>query len=83
MWDIGWTDEFGRWITSHAVDESAREDIRAALIVLREFGPSLGRPLVDSIKGSKHSNMKELRVQSKGRPFRILSPSTRIAKRFS
>ena len=72
MWEIGWTDEFGRWITSDEIDESGREDVRAALIVLREIGPKLGRPLVDTIKGSRHPNMKELRVQSKGRPFRIL-----------
>jgi hypothetical protein len=53
------------------VDAAAREDIRACLIVLRELGPSLGRPLADTLKGSRHANMKELRVQSKGRPFRI------------
>ena len=72
MWEIRWTDEFGKWIVSDDVDSAAREDIRAALIVLRETGPSLGRPLADTLRGSKHDNMKELRVQSKGRPFRIL-----------
>ena len=39
--------------------------------VLKRTGPNLGRPYVDSVKGSRHENMKELRVQSKGRPFRI------------
>lgn len=39
---------------------------------MREFGPSLGRPKVDTLKGSKIKNLKELRVQSKGRPFRVL-----------
>jgi hypothetical protein len=72
MWNLEWTDEFGAWVVSDALDEAAREDIRAALIVLREIGPSLGRPLADSLKGSRYPNMKELRVQSKGRPFRIL-----------
>jgi hypothetical protein len=71
MWEIGWTTEFGRWIISEEVDDAAREDIRAHLIVLRELGPALGRPMVDTIKGSRHPNMKELRVQSNGRPFRI------------
>ena len=28
------------------------------------MGPSLGRPLVDTIEGSRFSNMKELRVGS-------------------
>ena len=39
--------------------------------VLKRMGPNLGRPYVDSVKRSRHENMKELRVQSKGRPFRI------------
>jgi hypothetical protein len=71
MWEIRWTDEFGKWIISDSVDAAAREDIRAGLLVLRELGPRLGRPMADTLKGSKHANMKELRVQSKGRPFRI------------
>ena len=32
--------------------------------LLREFGPQLGRPQVDTLKGSKHSNMKELRFSA-------------------
>jgi len=72
MWDILQTAELGEWFASgDGVDEAAREDIRAAVGVLRSVGPSLGRPLVDSVYNSRHSNMKELRVQSKGRPFRI------------
>ena len=72
MWEIGWTTYFEQWILSDEVDAAAREDIRAALVVLRAVGPSLGRPLADTLKGSCHTNLKELRVQSKGRPFRIL-----------
>ncbi|MEW6184979.1 MAG: type II toxin-antitoxin system RelE/ParE family toxin [Thermodesulfobacteriota bacterium] len=41
------------------------------LFILREIGPSLGRPWVDSIQKSRHQNMKELRVQNKQRLFRI------------
>lgn len=39
----------------------------AAIRVLRDVGPRLGRPLVDTIKGSRHANMKELRPGSTGR----------------
>jgi hypothetical protein len=39
----------------------------AAIRVLRDAGPTLGRPLVDTIKGSRHANMKELRPGSTGR----------------
>jgi hypothetical protein len=35
-------------------------------------GPLLGRPYVDTLKGSKYPNLKELRVQYKGEPWRIL-----------
>ena len=40
--------------------------------LLRRFGPTLGRPHVDSGARSKHANMKELRVQHRGRPYRVL-----------
>jgi hypothetical protein len=72
MWELRGTAEFEQWIASDLVDEAAREDIRATLLVLIELGPALGRPLADTLKGSRHRNMKELRVQSNGRPFRIL-----------
>lgn len=39
----------------------------AAPELLAEHGPHLGRPLVDSIKGSRFKNMKELRPGSAGR----------------
>ena len=39
----------------------------AALEILRELGPQLGRPLVDTVTASRHKNMKELRPGSSGR----------------
>jgi hypothetical protein len=72
MWKILQTNEFGEWFaSSDNVDEDARESIYAVMKVLKSMGPNLGRPYVDSVKGSRYQNMKELRVQSKGRPFRI------------
>lgn len=47
------------------------QSILSHIMVLEEFGPTLGRPYVDHIKQSKYSNMKELRVQNKNRVFRI------------
>ena len=64
------TDEFGEWFSS--LSEKQKEDVFAAVTVLREFGPGLGRPRVDTLKGSKFANLKELRVQSGGQPLRIL-----------
>jgi hypothetical protein len=47
--------------------QSDAEALLAAIRVLRDRGPALGRPLVDTIKGSRHKNMKELRPGSTGR----------------
>lgn len=69
MWNVVSAPEFVGWFES--VDLEAKTDIRRKVKVLEEFGPRLGRPLADSIKNSRHSNLKELRVQSNGRPFRI------------
>jgi len=49
------------------LDRKSIVQVRAALERLAEQGPNLGRPLVDSVKGSKHHNMKELRPGSSGR----------------
>jgi len=53
------------WLLS--VDEETYDLVVAALAILKEQGPGLGRPLVDTIVGSRHSNMKELRPGSSGR----------------
>jgi hypothetical protein len=69
-WEIEFTDEFGSWWDG--LDESEQEDVLASVDLLRTVGPSLGRPHVDSVASSKHSNMKELRVQHRGEPYRVL-----------
>lgn len=72
MWKIIQTNQFYEWFAhSEEVDDDARESIYAVVDVLKRTGPKLGRPYVDSLKESRHDNMKALRVQSKGRPFRI------------
>ena len=70
MWKIIETSIFKEWFAE--LDVYAQADIVAAAQVLKSYGPQLGRPNVDTVYDSRHSNMKELRVQSKGRPFRIL-----------
>lgn len=68
MWEVEYTDEFGDWWGS--LDESDQTSIDASVRLLEQLGPHLGRPHADSVKGSKHTNMKELRTQSRGRPLR-------------
>jgi hypothetical protein len=43
----------------------------AALAPLREFGPDLGRPDVDTLKDSRYANMKELRFKADGGVWRV------------
>jgi len=52
------------WLDS--LDESSLRQVVAAIEVLAEAGPALGRPLVDTITGTRHRNMKELRPGSSG-----------------
>ncbi|MCC6792510.1 MAG: type II toxin-antitoxin system RelE/ParE family toxin [Thermomicrobiales bacterium] len=57
--EIEYTDQFGIWWDPLDVD--AQASIAAAVGFLAERGPALSRPLVDSIKQSRHPNMNELR----------------------
>lgn len=68
MWSIEITDEFEAWFGT--LDEGDQDAVRASLLLLESRGPSLGRPHADTVKGSRHPNMKELRTQSAGRPIR-------------
>ncbi|WP_447529378.1 type II toxin-antitoxin system RelE/ParE family toxin [Vreelandella sp. TE19] len=53
-----------------SLEEADRENVLASLLLLRERGPMLSRPHADTVNGSQFSNMKELRIQSGGRPIR-------------
>lgn len=54
-----------------ALAEGLQDELLAHAKLLGEFGPNLGRPTVDGLKGSKHSNMKELRFDWDGGVWRI------------
>lgn len=68
VWAVEYTDEFGEWW--EGLSEGEQESVRAAVIPLEEGGPSLGRPFVDTVSGSRHANMKELRPS--GSNIRVL-----------
>ncbi|KLU15502.1 MULTISPECIES: type II toxin-antitoxin system RelE/ParE family toxin [Xenorhabdus] len=68
MWTIETTDTFDEWF--NVLDDTDRTNVLASMMVLRERGPMLPRPYADAVRGSFYSNMKELRVQSKGDPIR-------------
>ncbi len=68
MWDVEYTDEFEQWW--HTLPEDVQESIAHDVEVLQAVGPGLGRPHVDTVKGSRFSNMKELRTSHDGHPLR-------------
>jgi hypothetical protein len=68
-WEIEYTDEFGIWWDELTVEE--QESVRASVKLLGELGPQLPFPHSSGISSSRHGNMRELRIQHAGRPFRI------------
>ena len=67
--NIEYTDEFGQWFLE--LLESQQDDIVSVVNLLEERGTGLGFPNSSKINGSKHTKMRELRVQSQGHPLRI------------
>lgn len=60
-WKVEFHDRFEGEIANLSTD--VRVELLAHLVMLREKGFQLGRPEVDTLEGSKHSNMKELRIK--------------------
>ena len=58
--DPAFTPEF------YALPSSMQDELLTQAKVLEVFGPTLGRPRMDTLKGSRHSNMKELRFDADG-----------------
>jgi len=69
-WEVEYTDEFENWWIS--LDEAEQEDVAATVELLEAKGPKLPFPYSSGINGSKHSHMRELRIQHSGRPYRTL-----------
>ncbi len=57
-WDIEVTDQFKVWYAS--LDDQSIESVNYAVQLLEDNGPMLGRPYADTVRGSRHANMKEL-----------------------
>jgi hypothetical protein len=51
--------------------QAVRVAVVTATAFLEQFGPPLGRPYVDTLKGSFYPNMKELRITVPGGEWRI------------
>lgn len=69
-WDVEYTDEFGDWWAT--LQEAEQIDVAAVVGLLEKKGPVLPYPFSSGITGSKHSHMRELRIQHAGAPYRVL-----------
>lgn len=56
MWYVEFTNEFGQWWET--LDEEEQESLTVRVKLLQVLGPALGRPYADTVKQSRHKNMK-------------------------
>lgn len=68
--EVEYTDEFGEWWSK--LDEFEQESVDAEVQLLEEHGSNLNFPHSSGIALSKHGHMRELRIQHKGSPYRVL-----------
>ena len=68
-WDVDFHSQFVREF--EALDEDVQDELFAHVDALKVFGPQMGRPRVDTLAGSRHANMKELRFDAAGGVWRF------------
>ncbi len=68
-WIVEFADEFVTEVL--ALERPVRIELIANAELLKQFGPQLGRPRVDTLNGSRYANMKELRFMADGRAWRV------------
>ena len=69
MWAVLLHDAFDAELND--LPEAVQDEVLAHMGLLKQFGPTLGRPRVDTLKGSRHANMKELRFDAADGVWRI------------
>jgi hypothetical protein len=69
VWEIEYTNEFGSWWDE--IGSQEQDDVVAVVNLLAEKGANLAFPYSSGIVGSKYSQMRELRIQSSGKPLRV------------
>jgi hypothetical protein len=68
-WQVNLHDEFLPEFRGFSA--SVRLQIYSLIEMLKVFGPKLGRPHVDTLKGSDYPNMKELRFRAENGAWRV------------
>ena len=69
QWAVEFHDEFAEEVRQ--LPQAVREKLKASATILSEDGPLLGRPQADTLKGSRHAKMKELRFDADGGAWRV------------
>lgn len=69
-WEIEFTHEFSVWW--NALDEAAQDAVTVCVRLLEEHGVHLRFPRCSDVKGSRHGQLRELRIQYQGEPYRVL-----------
>lgn len=67
-WKVEFCEEF--WDEFHRSSPEFQAALAVAIRKLEQGGPFVGRPLVDTLKGSSYFNLKELRLQVMNEPWR-------------
>jgi hypothetical protein len=68
-WDVALDEAFDPEFD--ALPAAVQDELLAHARLLEEFGPTLGRPRVDTLNGSRHANMKELRFDAADGVWRV------------
>ena len=70
---MGWSVEIAEEFEPEffALQRDVQDTILTMTRLLRQFGPQLGRPRVDTLNGSRHANMKEMRFSAAGGEWRV------------
>ena len=70
---VRWTVEFVQDFEPEfdVLDEAVQDELLARAKLLEQFGPSLGRPWADTLNGSRHANLKELRFDAADGVWRV------------
>jgi hypothetical protein len=69
-WEVEYTDTFESWWDE--LSEEEQESVAAYVGLLENRGPQLPYPYSSDVKSSRHGQMRELRVQHQGKPYRVL-----------
>jgi len=68
-WDVEFDDEFENEFDEFT--DPVKTELLSRARVLAQFGPTLGRPTVDTLSGSEYKNMKELRFNADDGVWRV------------